>query len=101
MFIIRIVAVALLGCFWMVGCSGDDESDSRVLKLEIEGLSNAADKYVQSRLADVRPQAIDLGDHQLLCMPNGSLSGGYLSVTFLFYEYQDGKLVEVPLKDEP
>ncbi len=51
---------------------------------------------VQALIAHRAPTALTLGDHALIAQTNWKQDGGDISITTDYYEYRDGKLVEVP-----
>ncbi|MEQ8785032.1 MAG: hypothetical protein RIC55_01980 [Pirellulaceae bacterium] len=87
---------ALLCC----GCSSKTEVSEIPVSVSVNGLQEIAQAYQRSSLITSGPYAIQLGDKALLCITETNIrQGGSFSSNSRFYEYVDGNLVQVPVKE--
>jgi hypothetical protein len=71
--------------------------EERETRLEIERMRDQSARIV-ALIEQSAPRVLTLGDHHVIAEPEGRARGS-TDTTFrwLFYEYRDGKIVQIPL----
>ena len=79
--------VVLLFC----GCGGTQT-------IKMEGLQEASEQLANANLMSLTPEVMDMGEKQLLMVPDATARNGNFTVKYTFYEWADGELQKVSIK---
>ena len=85
--------MVVLAMLFTSGCSSEPSETT----VKIEGLDRMTQALQNNAIIEMKPASIQLGEKNILYIPEGNTSNGNFSVKHKFYELVDGKLTQVDI----